>query len=301
MTKENALKALYNGINDLRSADFNTYTRPLKRIARELKSDDLKFVTNELKGKVDLDAFISGANKGGSFAGSKSLNWPSEREEELGLSILIIERSAEDSNWLMTFVHDYYYAKSPTDSIRKMVDSVFVPFYRDFTEYLNMLEQNVDNNQIPATNLKSVFIVHGHDDGMKATVARFVENLGLKPVILHEQVDSGQTIIEKLESNSNIVDYAIVLLSPDDIGRRKSEDVSADKPRARQNVILELGYFIGKLGRDKVVTLVKDKVEIPTDYDGVIYTPYDDNHGWMTELAKEMKAAGYKIDMNKVI
>ncbi|MDH5682872.1 MAG: nucleotide-binding protein [candidate division WOR-3 bacterium] len=138
-----------------------------------------------------------------------------------------------------------------------------------------------------------VFIVHGHDNEIKQTVARFLELLGIDAVILHEQPNKGKTIIEKFEEYS-VVDYAIVLLSPDDIGTAKSEPRS-QSPRARQNVIFELGFFVGRLGRGRVCILCKDKVEIPSDYQGVVYTQFDNAGGWKNKLVKEMLARGIHI------
>jgi len=133
---------------------------------------------------------------------------------------------------------------------------------------------------------------------MKQTVARFLENIKLEPIILHEQANKGKTIIEKFESNSD-VHYAVVLMSPDDVGNSKN---NKDELlfRSRQNVIFELGYFFGKLGRGNVCVLLKDDVEKPSDYDGIIYIPFDEHDGWKTKLVKELKSSGLDIDMNKI-
>ena len=143
-----------------------------------------------------------------------------------------------------------------------------------------------------------VFVVHGHDNEMKETIARFIEKIQLEPIILHEKSNKGMTIIEKFEENSD-VSFAVVLMSPDDVGNSKEKKDSLLN-RARQNVIFELGYFLGKLGRSKVCVLIKDTVEKPTDYDGIIYIPYDTHSGWKTSLAKELKNSGLLIDMNKI-
>jgi predicted nucleotide-binding protein len=133
-----------------------------------------------------------------------------------------------------------------------------------------------------------VFIVHGHDREMKQAVARTIERLGLEAVILHEQPNRGQTLIEKIERFAD-VDFAVVLLSPDDTGYLNADGEDAAKPRARQNVILELGYFAGKLGRERVVALHRGGIEFPSDYDGVLYTPYDGDSGaWRSELVAEL-------------
>ncbi len=146
---------------------------------------------------------------------------------------------------------------------------------------------------------KKVFIVHGHDKMAKMEVARFIEKFGLEAIILHEQPNSGKTIIEKIEANSD-VQYAVVLYTPCDMGRAKEEGVDEEKERARQNVVFEHGYLIGKLGRDKVSALVKGDIEKPGDISGVVYISMDDAGAWKTELAREMKSTGLEVDMNKL-
>ena len=143
-----------------------------------------------------------------------------------------------------------------------------------------------------------VFIVHGHDNAAKEAVARFIEKIGLQAIILHEQASSGQTIIEKIEANSN-VGFGIVLYTPCDLGttQKQKEDL---KPRARQNVVFEHGYLIGKIGRKNVCALVKEDIETPNDISGVIYIKMDEGDSWKFAVAKEMKACGYEIDLNKI-
>jgi predicted nucleotide-binding protein len=146
-----------------------------------------------------------------------------------------------------------------------------------------------------------VFIVHGHDKAAKESVARFLEHLDLDVVILHERPGKGRTTIEKLLEESDIdVGYAVVLLTPDDVGKLASEEGEAS-PRARQNVIFELGLFLAKLGRQRVHALYKEGVEVPTDYLGVLYTPLDDAGTWQVKLAMELQAIGFGIDLNKLV
>ena len=145
-------------------------------------------------------------------------------------------------------------------------------------------------------HIRDVFIIHGRDDGTKDTVARFIEKLGLNLIILHEQPNQGQTIIEKFERHAEVA-FAIALLTPDDTGSL-SEDEQSLKPRARQNVIFELGYFTGKLGRPRVCALTKGTVEIPSDYYGVLYIPLDESGAWRMKLVQELKNAGFEIDAN---
>lgn len=151
---------------------------------------------------------------------------------------------------------------------------------------------------LPTPN--SVFIVHGHDDASKQRVARFLEQIGTPAVILQEQTNKGMTVPEKLELFAARAGFAVVLITPDDVG------AAAEKPRqkrfrARQNVVMELGYFTARLGRSKVFVLVKGDIEMPSDFLGIVYEPFDDADGWKLRLAKELKAAGYRIDLNLAV
>lgn len=146
----------------------------------------------------------------------------------------------------------------------------------------------------------AVFVVHGHDDATKEKVARFIEKLGLKAIILHEQVSKGMTVIEKFEEYSRKASFAVILFTPDDVAYPLGEE-KLSRPRARQNVVLEMGYFVGTLGRDKVFVLYKGDVELPSDILGVVYTKIDDADAWKLNVAKELKIAGYEIDLNKLI
>ncbi|KRU23757.1 TIR domain-containing protein [Psychrobacter pocilloporae] len=166
-------------------------------------------------------------------------------------------------------------------------------------ELFDKVESTTKKEPLIMKDSSKVFIVHGHDDGAKNEVARFVEKLGFEAKILHEQVDSGATIIEKLEKHTD-VGFAIVLYTACDIGgviKSKLEDL---KPRARQNVVFEHGLLIGKIGRANVVALVKGDVEIPNDISGVVYKSMDTGGSWKYSIAREMKSSGYDVDMNKI-
>jgi hypothetical protein len=152
---------------------------------------------------------------------------------------------------------------------------------------------------IVAADSRRVFVVHGHDEGVQQSVARFLEKLDLIPVILHEQPNRGRTVIEKFEAYSD-VRFAVVLLTPDDVGGSASASGEMN-PRARQNVILELGYFIGKLGRARVCPLYVEGIDLPSDIHGIVYVPYDSSGGWRVKLASEIRAAGIEVDLNQAV
>ena len=145
-----------------------------------------------------------------------------------------------------------------------------------------------------------VFVVHGHDEAAKHAIAGFVRRFGLNPIILDEQANRGQTIIEKFEENADEVGFAIILLTPDDVGASKNEQDNL-QPRARQNVILELGYFWGKLGREHTCVFYKEEVELPSDIRGISYVSINNPNEWQLQLAKEMQEAGLPIPPEKLL
>ena len=170
-------------------------------------------------------------------------------------------------------------------------------------ELNHLTARKIGEPEILPQDHNKIFIVHGHDEEAKLSVARFLERLGIEVVILHEQPNQGRTIIEKFEDYSD-VGYAVVLLTPDDVGASQN-DLDNLLPRARQNVVFELGFFIGKLGRERVCALHKGdlqgKIEIPSDYSGVIWVRMDSEGAWQFALARELKAAGFSIDLNRLV
>ncbi len=164
-------------------------------------------------------------------------------------------------------------------------------------------KQGVDQSGAPSLvnsspNTRQVFVVHGRDGAAKEKVRTFLNKLDLEPVIFDEQPNQGQTVIEKFEGNAD-VGFAVVLFTPDDAGGL-ADSSNEPRPRARQNVIFELGFFVGKLGRKKVCVLHKGDVEIMSDYQGVIYVAMDKAGGWQLGLAKELKSAGIDVDLNRL-
>ena len=161
-------------------------------------------------------------------------------------------------------------------------------------------DQEVDQTSLvqSSANTRQVFVVHGRDDAAKHQVRTFLNELGLEPVILDEQPNDGQTVIEKFEGNAD-VGFAVVLLTPDDTGGL-ADSSNESRPRARQNVIFELGCFVGKLGRKKVCVLRKGDVDILSDYQGVIYIPMDEAGGWKLKLATELRNTGIDVDLNQL-
>ena len=187
-------------------------------------------------------------------------------------------------------------------NVIKVYIETFIEKFDQNLSYIKHFVEGKNNNNFSKsirTNYEvtnNIFIVHGHAEA-EEKVARFLEHLGLSPIILHEQPNDGKTIIEKIEKYSN-VGYAIVLYTSCDEGKAKEEDNL--KPRARQNVVFEHGYMTAKLGRENVCVLQETGVEPPGDISGLVYVPLDDSGAWKLQLAKNLKKRGFDIDMNKV-
>lgn len=175
----------------------------------------------------------------------------------------------------------------------KAVKAIFANYLEDMKEECTEVSTNDQKIKLSG-NFDKVFIVHGHNTELKESTARLIERQEIKPIILHEQVNRGATIIEKIESNSD-VQAAICLFTADDLGKGKEE--SKENLRARQNVIFETGYFVGKLGRKNIIIISDADIEIPSDMQGVVYTNSVD---WKFSVLKELRAIGYSIDYNKI-
>ena len=178
--------------------------------------------------------------------------------------------------------------------VRKNIHQTLRHFYESFFLACEWLDIEVPPETLSLEGAhEQVFVVHGHDVKMAKLVARFLESLDVEPIILSEREGKGDTIIEKLERYGS-VGYAVVLLTPDDMGRMAGSGKKL-YPRARQNVIFELGYFIGKLGRSRVSALYDKSVELPSDFRGVEYIEINQYDEWKQKLMNELQSARINI------
>lgn len=161
----------------------------------------------------------------------------------------------------------------------------------------NMAESHLSRREPPSPSGR-VFVVHGRDEALREQVARLLEQIGLQPVILHEQPNRGRSILEKFVDYSD-VSFAIVILTGDDEGRMRGIDTPL-LHRARQNVLFELGFFVGKLGREYVAALYEEGVELPSDYQGILFTPVDTVGAWRYVIARELRDARLAVDLNRI-
>lgn len=208
------------------------------------------------------------------------------------LSVAAISKLGTSGDLLRKDIVDYTNIDFPyEDSVKSVLGNLKAAV--EIARQANIKDFIVTQKE--ATN--NVFIIHGHDEGAKEAVARFIKKIGLNPIILHEKPSKGRTLIEKILDHSETVDFAIALLTPDDSGYSK-QTPKVKEHRARQNVIFELGLFIGILGRSNVAALYKEGVEKPSDYDGVGYILFDSRGGWLIDLAKELMEVFPFIDLN---
>jgi predicted nucleotide-binding protein len=206
-----------------------------------------------------------------------------------------------------TYRHDYesqFIYVWGTDIIKEYKDNInrlINKMYSDI-EKIDLIpsatQENAINNDEKIVQSRKIFIVHGHDINTRTEVENFVRAIGYEPIILCKRADMGNTIIEKIERESKDVCYAIVLYTACDQGKDKDSEIL--NPRARQNVVFEHGFMCAKLGRKRVVALLKDGVEQPGDVQGIIYKVIDEKGIWKYDIAKEMKAIGLLVDLNKI-
>lgn len=178
------------------------------------------------------------------------------------------------------------------DSIHNF-NNQFIEYFQQALQEIVNANPEIEDNTVEKVKGNTVFIIHGHDNGLKTEVQLLLTRAGVNNLVLHEQPDKGRTIIDKLVGESSNSNYAIALLSPDD----KLADGST---RARQNVILEIGYFIGRLGKERVRLLKKGDMEIPSDLQGILYENYDMSGAWKMKLCKELIAVGIFVDIEAV-
>jgi len=247
-------------------------------------------------------------NSGQDFDATKKVyhKWDDFNTELLKRQFSTEELAHEYSRWIGGVISSIY-ELSLVEEVRA--------FHKDIDEKIHRLDSIIERIELipvaitvklPLTSIdfskefdrNKIFVVHGQNNEAKLEVARFIEKIGFEPIILHEQASGSKTIIEKIEAFSD-VGFGVVIYTPCDIGANSSEPSNL-KGRARQNVVFEHGFLIGKLGRSNVCPLVKGNLETPNDISGIVYTSMDTGN-WQFELAKELRAAGYTVDMNKVI
>jgi predicted nucleotide-binding protein len=215
---------------------------------------------------------------------------------EYGYGLTDSQRTVEDK--LAKYKSGLHHAAA---ILQSMMQEIKEYWDDDMSSSSSAIARQTEEGQAKSAT-RDVFVVHGHDDAFKQTVTRVLHQLDLNPVILHEKPDQGKSIIEK-HSDYADVSFAVALFTPDDLGEAKERVKAVEdlRDRAGQNVVFELGYFIGRLGRSNAVALVKGHIEFPSDYSGVIYIPVDEAGSWRFTLVRELRAAGFDVDANRLL
>jgi predicted nucleotide-binding protein len=275
------------------------------RITRKSKSYDdaleLDLSEGELK-KAIVDPFLKGEPF---MCGGEPIDpfdvetiHINKTQSPSGILLLKIKAERAKSTGIVGIADEWYVTKEGIDVTREFI-----------TSPPKKVELSGKESRVHS---KNVFIVHGRDHEPMKELKTMLYEFGLNPIVLHEQPSGSRTIVEKLEKYSD-VGYAFIILTPDDIGalyetlnkikelpliHSTNSLLGQFRKRARQNVILEFGYFIGLLGRDRVCCLHKGDVELPSDMHGIVYIPFKDSvEETRYKIMKELQEAGYEIKL----
>lgn len=278
-----------------------------------LASRDFKIFMSEIGQYDQWKAHYENVKSQRSYFALGTDHEPGDAADTFGIYLNAIESNPNVEDLVTTIIEHFIACSKKKRDFSDVVQSMKISdFETENVEKIQLATQNHDLKEFPIqkevaqkktkpkakSNGKDVFIVHGHNELIKHNVARTLSSLKLNPIILHEQSNEGLTVIEKFEKFSE-VEFAVILLTFDDYGNVKNEETK--NKRARQNVIFELGYFLSKLGRSKVLPLYEDGVELPSDMSGVLYTKIDESENWKFRLVKELKSTGFDVDANDIL
>lgn len=275
-------------LRNIQNADMKTFGAEVSHL--------FEHVENEVKDNPVFNQYNEEREKWANWPQIPHGHWslPTKFEEAKSLIFHLYRKVAEDGEKGYTLPMNLTYLSHGdiNDAVRNFND-LFLEYFQSVLEDIINANPELEYNVAEKVAGNTVFIIHGHDNELKTEVQLLLSRAGVNNLVLHEQPDKGRTIIDKLVEESNNSNYAIALLSPDD----KLEDGSK---RARQNVILEIGYFIGKLGKERVRILRKGDIEIPSDLQGILYENHDKPGAWKIKICKELIAVGIYVDMKSV-
>ena len=282
------IKLLFSKINDADSKSFSSVSSQL-----------FNYLESEVKDNPIYEKYESDRTKWVTWpsAGEQQFhyNWklPTDIEEAKSLAYDVYKSVAEQDDNGDKLTAGLFMERNFNDNIYRF-NKTFIDYLADVLTDIINANPELDIKEPKKEIGNYVFIIHGHDNDLKREVQLLLKTAGVNNVVLHEQADKGRTIIDKLIEETENAGYAIALLTPDDI------TLKGDK-RARQNVILEIGYFMGKLGKARLRMITKDNVEIPSDLQGILYEKHDELGAWKIKLLKEMQAVGIFVDLQAVL
>ncbi len=274
-------------IQQIAQAEFHTYFGVIGQL--------FNYLEEEIKDNQLYSHYKNERAKWKDWSGNnRAWTLPNNLDDAKSLSFDVYNSIAENSDeWLKSFGLNLFGEKRYTDNYSRINDSFLGYLQLVLEEIINANPELSDESPLKI-NQTTAFIIHGHDNSLKHEVQLLLKRAGVHCIILHEQADRGRTIIDKLIEETKIAGYAVALLTPDDF----TTDGSS---RARQNVILEIGFFMGVLGKERLRMIVKEDIEIPSDLQGILYERYDSQGAWKIKLLKEIQAIGIHVDMQASI
>lgn len=222
----------------------------------------------------------------------RGLTLPKALQDMKSLTYSLYKKLASSTD-PMSFLFEITGEGKYSDSLHEF-NKMFIGYLAKVLEEIINANPELEKGNIEKVKGNKVFIVHGHDTLLKTETQLLLARAGVNNVVLHEQPDKGRTIIDKLIEEGKDSNFAIAILSPDDM-------LNDGTQRARQNVILEIGYFMGQLGKERVRLIVRDNIEIPSDLQGILYEKYDGSGAWKLRILKELIAAGIYADIRSVL
>lgn len=280
-------------IQQIQNSEFRTF--------RSTVSQLFTYLDSEVKDNPIYEKYESERSKWENWPNSEETSFshgqwdlPDNLEDAKSLAFGIYKSVAENNkNWVDSFAFRLFRQKPLGDNFYRL-NNMFLGYFIQVLEEIINANPEIEDNSPKTLKGKTAFIIHGHDNELKTEVQLLLKRAGVSSLVLHEQADKGRTIIDKLIDETRIAGYAIALLTPDDLTNDGSN-------RARQNVILEIGYFLGLLGKERIRMIVKGAIEIPSDLQGILYEKHDSNGAWKIKLLKELQAVGIYVDIQAAI
>lgn len=288
----NHIDNLRYSLSEINKSDFNTYRSCVIALFDYLRN---QFYDNEIYKDFESRSkmYDGWPEVFGNYRGIGQWTYPAKLEDSILLSYSLHKNIAHyNQSRFIGILYKLYGQNDNNISVSKFKNRFFSSLEKATEQIIEAA--HIQMTSTSSNNSDTVFIIHGHDHDLLAKVQLFLERGKVKNKVLHEQPDQGRTIIEKLINETEDASFAIALFTPDDLTDGKQF-------RARQNVILEVGYFLGKLGRSKVRMIVKEDIEIPSDLTGILYDKYDIGQSWKLKLIRELKAAGIEIDSDSAL
>jgi predicted nucleotide-binding protein len=276
-------------IESIQNANMQTFSSKVSHLFEHLEE--------KIKDNVIYNKYESEREKWKNWPEKPGMgNWklPSKLDEAKSLTYDLYKSISEREDKARNLVVKLFPSEGGIDFA---INSFNLQFLQYFIDVLNeIINANPETEKVTTEKVigNTVFIIHGHDNSLKTETQLLLTRAGVNNIVLHEQPDKGRTIIDKLIDESSNSNYAIALLSPDDV-------LKDGENRARQNVILEIGYFIGLLGKERVRLIKKGEIDIPSDLSGILYEKYDDGGAWKIKICKELQAVGIFVDLKAVV